>query len=372
MIAALLQWLGSWFGADSDGRTAGPAIVSNPSNGVGVSSAPIREVAQSSPLEMASPGHCQADPVMPAPPQAPSGADAVVHSSRPHPSVPQPSLTPSKNASAADLDELYRATLHYKTSTAYRGLLDYIARFRNYSSYNIFLVKIQKPDAGYVATAKYWKQAFSRRLKPDAKPLIMLQPGGPVMFVYDISDTEGKPAPTALLDPFHAEGTVPELVWKRVLKNCEREGFVVLEQKLPKTRAGWVEGHIGADSVSPYFRITLNADHEEPARFVTLAHELAHVYCGHLGGHPMKRWPNRSQAPLDTREFEAESAAYLVAKRRNIESGSERYLSDYLRSHSEIPGIDVELVVKVADRIETMGHALRPLRKDRTGEKPVE
>jgi hypothetical protein len=63
------------------------------------------------------------------------------------------------------LNELYEATLAYRKSDAYRGLLDYIARFRNYSSYNLFLVRIQKPDARYIATAKHWKQAFGRNPK---------------------------------------------------------------------------------------------------------------------------------------------------------------------------------------------------------------
>ena len=144
---------------------------------------------------------------------------------------------------------------------------------------------------------------------------------------------------------------------------CEREGFTVVEEELAPSQAGWVTGRIGEHSVPPFFKITLNSKHNESTRFVTLAHELAHVYCGHLGGHPKRRWPDRSAVPVETREFEAESAAYIVAKRRRIESGSERYLSDYLQSHSEVPPLDVELVIRVADRIEKMGHTLRPPRK---------
>jgi hypothetical protein len=266
------------------------------------------------------------------------------------------------------LKELYEATLAYRQSNAYRGLLDYIARFRNYSSYNLFLVRIQKPDTRYIATAKHWKHAFGRRPKPGVRPLIMLQPGGPVMFVYDLPDTEGNPAPPTLLDPFYTEGKVPKLVWKTVLKNCRREGFTVVEKELPPTQAGSVRGRIDQHSNPPYFEIRLNAVHTEPARFVTLAHELAHVYCGHLGGHPRKRWPDRSGLPLDICEFEAESAAYIIAKRRGIASGSDRYLSEYLDGHAEVPPIDVELVIRVSDRIEKMGHAVRPLRKNQSEE----
>jgi hypothetical protein len=274
---------------------------------------------------------------------------------------------PCQSADQA-LNELYEATLAYRKSDAYRGLLDYIARFRNYSGYNLFLVRIQKPDARYIATAKHWKQVFGRGPKRGARPLIMLQPGGPVMFVYDLADTEGNPAPPTLLDPFYAEGEVPKLTWEKVLKNCRREGFTVVAQELPTDQAGSVKGRIDEDSNPPYFEIKLNACHTEPARFVTLAHELAHIYCGHLGGHPSKRWPDRSHLPMDIREFEAESAAYIVAKRRGIASGSDRYLSEYLNTHAEVPPIDVELVIRVSDRIEKMGHAVRPLRKKQNEE----
>lgn len=232
------------------------------------------------------------------------------------------------------LNELYEATLAYRTSDAYRGLLDYIPRFRNYSSYNLFLVRIQKPDARYIATAKHWKQAFGRNPKSGVRALIMLQPGGPVMFVYDLPDTEGNPASPTLLDPFYTEGEVPRLLWKTVLENCRREGFTIVEKELPVSQAGSVSGRIDEDSTPPYFEITLNSVHPEPARFVTLAHELAHIYCGHLGGHP------------------------------RIASGSDRYLSEYLNAHAEVPPIDVGLVIRVSDRIEKMGHALRPLRQN--------
>ena len=144
----------------------------------------------------------------------------------------------------------------------------------------------------------------------------------------------------------------------------DREGFTVVEKELPASQAGSVSGRIDEDSSPPYFEITLNAAHTEAARFVTLAHELAHIYCGHLGGHPKKRWPDRSGLPLDSREFEAESAAYIVALRRRIASGSDRYLSEYLKMHDEVPPISVELVIRASDRIEKMGYALRPLRRN--------
>src|SRR5580693_742067 len=57
------------------------------------------------------------------------------------PALPPSAKPPCQSADQA-LGELYEATLAYRQSAAYRGLLDYIGRFRNYSSYNLFLVRI--------------------------------------------------------------------------------------------------------------------------------------------------------------------------------------------------------------------------------------
>jgi hypothetical protein len=46
-------------------------------------------------------------------------------------------------------------------------------------------------------------------VKPNANPLIILQPMGPVMFVFDVSDTEplqgAKSLPLRVTDPFRIE-----------------------------------------------------------------------------------------------------------------------------------------------------------------------
>jgi hypothetical protein len=44
-------------------------------------------------------------------------------------------------------------------------------------------------------TARDWWTRFGRRPKPHARPLIILRSFGPVDFVYDVLDTEGKALP---------------------------------------------------------------------------------------------------------------------------------------------------------------------------------
>jgi hypothetical protein len=110
----------------------------------------------------------------------------------------------------------------------------------------------------------------------------------------------------------------------------------------------------------PTFRITVN-DRLNPAeRFVTISHELGHIFCGHLGAcgsssHDDEEsgWPDRSSLGKNEKEVEAEAVAYLVASRAELVSGSAAYLTTYAQS-ADMKSIDVELIVRAAARIERL------------------
>ena len=57
-----------------------------------------------------------------------------------------------------------------------------------------------------------------------------------------------------------------------------------------------------------------------PETLVTVAHELGHIFCGHLGAcgrdEDTAGWPDRRGLSEATREMEAEAVAWLVAKPR--------------------------------------------------------
>lgn len=97
------------------------------------------------------------------------------------------------------LDDLFNLARKYKSTKEYAELLRFVARFRFYSPYNAMLVHIQRPGSTYVAPAHRWLNQFQHRIKPGAQPLVILQPMGPLMFVFDVSDTE--PMEGALLFP---------------------------------------------------------------------------------------------------------------------------------------------------------------------------
>jgi hypothetical protein len=286
-------------------------------------------------------------------------------SSKPKPtSIPLPELDDGQL-----LDDLFRATVSYRSSQAYLGLLEYVARFRRYSAYNCFLIRLQRPTVGYVATPSDWMKEFDRRVKPDARPLVMLRPFGPVMFVYDIADTDGETKPPAdLMKPFDAKGFLNPAVWRNTEGNCVRERIQIVPRDMQLNNAGFARcTRAPGPKQTPEFEIIYNKNQESAEAYCTLTHELAHIYLGHLCGHPTSKWPDRRNATKDVREFEAESVAYIVCARQGIMTTAPQYLADYLGHNDAIPDIDIHRVLVVASKIEEMGRTLKRQTKQNEG-----
>jgi hypothetical protein len=63
-------------------------------------------------------------------------------------------------------------------------------------------LQMQKPGLSYAASARDWRERFSRTPKEGARPLLILWPFGPVALVYDVLDTEGRALPEDVADLF--------------------------------------------------------------------------------------------------------------------------------------------------------------------------
>jgi len=283
------------------------------------------------------------------------------------------------------LDELFKLTLQFKKSQKYLELLKFIAKFRHYSPFNAMLVYIQMPGACFFNSAKRWYENFNRLIKPAAKPLIILRPGGPIMLVYDVSDTEPdkklpiKDLPEDLVFPFEATSGSIGMELNRVLENCKRDLIQVRFEHFGSLHAGSIQQLSGINSevkanwnksVEPIYLLRLSNNASQESQFVSLLHELAHLYCGHIGTPDEKWWPDRTNVGLATKEFEAESVAFIVCSRVGIKSKSELYLANYMLKNEEIPEISFDTVLKAAFLIESMTQKKLPQRAIKESPKP--
>ncbi len=275
------------------------------------------------------------------------------------------------------LDELFLLARHYRQSDKFLGLLKFVASFKRYSPFNAMMVHIQMPGATYVLPAKEWMKKYGRLPVLGAQPLIMLQPMSPIMFGFDVSQTEGHPLPEGFNNPFKAYGHLADGEFSLTVDNAKRDGVVVNLKPLGSTLGGYVRsaddpynqmilGLMGCTTegarkitiedqeVEVIAEITLNANLPMETNFATLVHELGHLYCGHVGSPNPKWWPDRREIDLSAREFEAESVSYLVCHRAGIETPAAEYLHGYLGANDEVPNISLEVVFKAVQRIETM------------------
>ena len=291
-----------------------------------------------------------------------------------------------RNDAKRALDELFSLTFQYKTGEAYQDLLQFVTRFRSYSPFNAMLVHIQMPGAIFVAPPYRWLRDYGRRIGPGARPLIILQPMGPVMFVFDVSETEptegAPPLPPEVGKPFEVrKGQVgSSLEW--VIDNAKRDGIRITKREQGSQSAGSIRSVSENVRVSQQFQkgvdkdrkpvfidipikydLVINSGLSREARYATIVHELAHLYCGHLGTPRVQWWPDRRGLSHEIQEFEAESVAYMVCLRCGIDTPSEQYLSHYLGEQEQVPPISLERVMKAAGLIESMSQQRMKPRK---------
>ena len=277
-----------------------------------------------------------------------------------------------EDAKKRALDELFSAAKKYSSKEDYLKLMKFLSKFRRYSPYNGMLAYIQKPGARYVLRASEWFKKYGRTIRPGGQPIVVLQPMGPVMFLFDVSDTEGgEPLPQRIEAPFEPRRGFVKKELERTLKNCKRDGIRVQRVSHGSQRAGSIQPAAGEKFVTfrnssfrVNFELLVNETLSREAQYGTLIHELGHLYCGHLGTSNSKWWPDRRGLEHSEREFEAESVYYLVCKRLGIDTRSDEYLNGYRSDDGKIPAISLERVVVVSGLIESMGKRLLAKRKE--------
>jgi len=205
-----------------------------------------------------------------------------------------------------------------------------MSRFHSYSYGNILLICSQKPDATRVAGFHAWRK-LGRTVKRGEKGIAIFAPmrfktkekaaSAPdpaaddddapqirfrVVYVFDVSQTEGDPLP----EPARVGGEPGEALAR--LESAVREAGITLETALDLG---------GADGVSRGGTIALRAGLDPAERFSVLAHEWAHEM--------LHRCDAEKRPSKTVRETEAEAVAFVVCEAAGLDAGSAA--SDYIR-----------------------------------------
>lgn len=258
-------------------------------------------------------------------------------------------------AARALLDQLLADSRLYRAGKDYRALLDFVVRLRNFAPFNAMLLQVQKPGLMYAASRLDWLERFNRTVKDGARPLLILWPFGPVALVYDLADTEGDPLPNGVA-AFAAHGAMDAATLK---------GYAL---KMAKKYIAWVEvdagdGKAGSIKVTERatkpelpsnYQIAVNRNHDHNVKFATVAHELGHLFLGHLGKDKYLNIPERPPLQHSQRELEAESLSYIVCARNGVLSQSESYLSTHVKSDTTVDQIDLYQVMRAAGQVEAL------------------
>lgn len=254
------------------------------------------------------------------------------------------------------LDNLLRESRLYHKSPEFMALLDFTAKLRNFAPFNAMLLHIQKPGLLYAASRYDWLHRFNRTVTDGARPLLILWPFGPVALVYDVADTEGGELPEAAFNPFPATGDMTAGHIGEFSHHLRKKGIEVRRIEFGSGHAGTIhteKSYVSGDAKIPsHYIIRINKAHDPNTQFATLAHELAHLFLGHLGPDkylkiPLRPWPDHDQA-----ELEAETVSYLVCRRNGVWSRAEVYLADYVANHETVENLELYHLMKAAGQVE--------------------
>lgn len=269
---------------------------------------------------------------------------------------------PSLEETRSSLDELIARSRAYRQSKPFQELVSFMGRFKKYAPYNNMLVRIQNPGCTFYATQKTWAKEHGKRLKEDARPMLILAPKHPVLLVYDIDQVEGGVTPEELRRFATFEGPPSTGALDALMQKAQTKDDIRIDRKdLSSTLAGFATIDLRR---SPWgMRVVLHTGLNENSTLGVLCHELAHIYCGHLGCPDGSHWPDRRALGHAAMEIEAESVAYLVTTRLGLEGSSHAYVSRYLENGEVPEQVSLDTIAKVAGRIESMA---RP-KKSTTG-----
>lgn len=223
---------------------------------------------------------------------------------------------------------------------------------KRYSLFNSALIYLQRPGALYVETENGWEKRFSRSIRPDATPIVVVHPFGPVNFLYEYADTYGEQIPGFARAMFRDEYIEPDRcpIADEMLPTAKHMlasmGIWYSEAQFGSRLCGEARFldkqytyHFREDkksiTVSTKHAIIVNKSLDAKHRVLTIFHEIGHILCGHLPmdkDNRLLKIPNREDRETmstEQREFEAEMVCEVFSRVQGLEYDSTDYLEQY-------------------------------------------
>ncbi len=282
-------------------------------------------------------------------------------------------------------------------SGAWQAMLDTAAKFHRYSLGNQILIGLQAPTATRLAGFGTWR-SLGRHVRKGEKGIAILAPctyratsaphgddnttdtgedeakttgqdtakdGAPARqvlrgfrpaYVFDVAQTDGDPLPDLGESP--VTGAVPAGLWDGLAAQVAAHGYT-----LTRGDCGSAEGY-----THPGTRIVRISGTENDAAAVgVLAHELAHIECGHVQDLPTYR-TCRGRC-----DIEAESIAYVVTAAHGVDTSGSTfgYVTGWAHGDPEAVRAAATTVTQTARRIlDHLNPTEDPHNEQATGDTP--
>lgn len=242
-----------------------------------------------------------------------------------------PAVTPEEGESkiVSVLKRLSQGVEGIQDSSEFRRFLTAMSRFHQYSISNLILIALQKPQAAHVAGYNTWK-SLGRQVKAGERGIFIIGPVMPrkvkrekaegeeeeeeialtpvnykVVYVFDISQTEGEPLPE--FDVPVLTGEANEELFARVLALAGDQGLEVSFNPRPNQDPS-IKGSYSGKS------IWVRPEESRAQQLKSLLHELSHYY-----SEGVFRIPRRDAETI------AESAAYAVGAHFGFDTGDRSF-----------------------------------------------
>ena len=236
--------------------------------------------------------------------------------------------------------EVYKAKMlegiaSFCRSDAYKEYLNIMARFPSYSTHNLLMIMMQKPDASLVQGFTAWKK-MGRSVRKGEKGIRIWAPqfssrkvdeneeeedddklvlrGFRLVSVFDVAQTEGEVLPDICSSLSGAVSNLDD-IREALISHYGVEVYYEDPDKMHGAKGVCYPNDA---------KIGICSGLEQAQELKTLIHELAHFLL-HAG--------ENGKLPTDTKELQAESVAYVVCQHIGLDTGE--YSFGYIASWGE-------------------------------------